>query len=74
MVARYVIPEVNGLLHDYRESNQYVIENRETWMRAGQAIMTKIQENKRAADAMQQAQPKREEAALSAHASSEMDE
>ena len=54
LVARYVIPEVNGLLHDYRESNEFVIKNRETWNRAGQAIMSKIQENKRAAEAMKE--------------------
>ena len=54
LVARYVIPEVNGQLHDYRESNAFVIKNRETWNRAGQAIMSKIQENKRAAEAMKE--------------------
>ena len=40
MVARYVIPEVNGLLDDYRESNKFVIENRSTWLRAGDAVAT----------------------------------
>ena len=55
LVARYVVPEVNGMLDNYRESNQFVIENRDTWLRAGQAIMSKIQENKRAAEAMQAA-------------------
>ena len=73
MVARYVIPEVNGLLHDYRESNQYVIENRETWLRAGQAIMTKIQENKRASEAMQGGAAQKQDTALQAHAASEME-
>ena len=52
LVARYVIPEVNGMLDGYRESNKFVIENRGTWLRAGQAIMSKIQENERARDAM----------------------
>ena len=52
LVARYVIPEVNGLLDNYRESNRFVIENRQTWLRAGQAIMSKIQENERAKEAM----------------------
>ena len=76
LVARYVIPEVNGLLHDYRESNSYVIENRETWQRAGMAIMAKIQENERARDAMaaQQAQANEGGTALKAHAASEMKE
>ena len=52
MVARYVIPEVNGLLDDYRESNKFVIENRGTWERAGDAVVSKIRENERAAAAM----------------------
>jgi len=73
LVARYVIPEVNGLLHDYRESNKFVIENRDTWLRAGQAIMSKIQENKRAAEAMQGGAGTRSDTALQAHASSEME-
>ena len=52
MVARYVMPEVNGLLDDYRESNKFVIENRGTWERAGDAVVSKILENERAAAAM----------------------
>ena len=52
MVSRYVIPEVNGLLEGYRESNAYVIEHRDTWNRAGEAVKSKIQENERAAAAM----------------------
>ena len=52
MVARYVIPEVNGLLDDYRESSKFVIENRGTWDRAGDAVVSKILENERAAAAM----------------------
>ena len=52
MVARYVIPEVNGLLDDYRESNKFVIENRGTWERAGDAVVSKILDNERAAAAM----------------------
>jgi limonene 1,2-monooxygenase len=39
MVARYVIPEVNGMLEGYRESQQYVIKNREVFDRAGEAVM-----------------------------------
>ena len=54
LVARYVVPAINGLLDDYKESNQYVIENRDTWNRAGQAIMSKIQENERAVAAMKE--------------------
>ena len=52
MVARYVKPEVNGLLDDYRESNKYVIEHRDTWDRAGAAVRSKIMENERAAAAL----------------------
>ena len=48
LVARYVIPEVNGMLDDYRESNKFVIENRETWLRAGDAVAAKIRENEAA--------------------------
>ena len=52
MVARYVIPQVNGLLDDYYESHRFVTDNRETWTRATQAVRTKILENERAADAL----------------------
>ena len=55
MVARYVLPEVNGMLDDYRESNKFVRENREYFDRAGQAILAKINENERAADALHDA-------------------
>ena len=54
MVARYVIPEVNGMLDGYRESQKYVIENREVFDRAGEAIMAKIMENDKAVAAMQE--------------------
>ena len=52
MVACYVMPEVNGLLDDYRESNKFVIANRGTWERAGDAVVSKILENERAAAAL----------------------
>jgi limonene 1,2-monooxygenase len=48
LVARYVIPEVNGLLDDYRDSNRFVIENRSYWDRAGEAVASKIRQNERA--------------------------
>jgi limonene 1,2-monooxygenase len=48
MVARYVIPEVNGLVSGFRESRQYVIDNRQPFRRAGEAIMAKINGNDRA--------------------------
>ena len=54
MVARYVLPEENGMLNDFRESNAFVIEHREYFDRAGQAILAKINENERAAAALQE--------------------
>ena len=53
LVARHVIPAVNGQLDSMVESNQHVIANREYFDRAGKAILTKIFENERAAAALQ---------------------
>lgn len=53
LVARYVVPEVNGLLDAYRESRRHVVENRDSFTRARQAVLTKIKENDRAAAAME---------------------
>jgi len=52
LVARYVIPEVNGMLESYRESRAYVIEHRDAFDRAKQAILSKIMDNDRAAAAL----------------------
>ena len=52
LVARYVNPEVNGMLAGYRESQRHVIENRDVFERAGQAVMSKIMENERAVKAL----------------------
>src|SRR5207245_1628509 len=52
MVARYVIPEINGYLTKLRESQKFVIENRAVFERAGQAVMAKIMENEKAAAAL----------------------
>ena len=52
MVARYVVPQVNGLLDDYLESHRFVTDNREYWNRAQQAIRSKIGENERAEAAL----------------------
>ena len=52
LVARYVIPEVNNLLEGYRTSRQYVIDNREWFDRAGQAVMSKIMSHEGAAAAL----------------------
>ncbi len=54
LVARHVVPEINGLLEGYRESQTYVIEHRESFDRAGQAIVAKIMENERAVAAMKE--------------------
>jgi limonene 1,2-monooxygenase len=53
LVARHVIPEINGYLEGYRTSRQYVIEHRESFERAGAAVMQKIMANERAAAALQ---------------------
>jgi limonene 1,2-monooxygenase len=52
LVARYVVPELNGMLDAYRESREYVVAHRDSFERAGQAILAKINENPRAAEAL----------------------
>jgi limonene 1,2-monooxygenase len=52
MVARYVIPEINGYVTKLRESEHHLQTNRAVFDRAGQAIMAKIMENKDAAEAL----------------------
>jgi limonene 1,2-monooxygenase len=52
MVARYVIPEINGYVSKLRESQKFLIDNRAVFDRAGQAVMAKIMENKDAAEAL----------------------
>src|SRR4051794_21811023 len=52
LVARYVIPEINGYVTKLRESEKYLQDNRAVFDRAGQAIMAKIMENKDAAEAL----------------------
>lgn len=54
LVARYVRPEINGMLEDFRSSQQFVIDNRQYFDRAGEAIMAKITENERALEALQE--------------------
>ncbi|MBM4203104.1 MAG: LLM class flavin-dependent oxidoreductase [Gammaproteobacteria bacterium] len=54
LVARHVAPEINGELRAYRESQKYVIEHRESFERAGQAVMDKIMENERAVKAFRE--------------------
>ncbi len=53
MVARYVVPEINGYLKEMRASQQYVIHNRAAFDRGKDAVMAKIMENDAAAAALQ---------------------
>lgn len=53
LLARYVVPEVNGLLTGYRESQAWVIDNRDAFKRANKAIVSKIKSNERAAAALE---------------------
>jgi limonene 1,2-monooxygenase len=52
LIARYVVPEVNGMLDAYRESQKHVIEHRDVFDRAGAAVVSKIMQNERAAKAL----------------------
>ena len=52
LVGRYVVPEVKGMLEPFRQSQKHVIENRESFERAKEAIVTKIMSNERAAKAL----------------------
>ena len=59
MVARYVVPEINGYIDGLRRSQKFVIENRAIFERAGQAVMAKIMDNEKAAAALSQTGPGR---------------
>ncbi len=52
MVARYVMPEINGYLAGLRKSQKFVSENREYFDRAREAVMAKIMDNEKAAAAL----------------------
>ncbi len=52
MVARYVIPELNGMMDRYRESREFVINNRGAFEQAGKAVMNKILEHEGATAAL----------------------
>jgi limonene 1,2-monooxygenase len=52
MVARYVVPQINGYLAGLRTSREFVANNREYFNRARQAVMAKITENALAAEAL----------------------
>jgi limonene 1,2-monooxygenase len=59
MVARYVIPEINGFIEPLRKSRQFLVENRAVFERAGQAVMAKIMDNEKAAAALAHTGPGR---------------
>ena len=52
MVARYVVPEINGYLAGLRGSRDFVATNRGVFDRAKEAIMAKIHENEAAVAAL----------------------
>ena len=52
MVARYVVPEINGYMKKLRESREFVATNRAYFDRAKEAVMSKIIENDAAAEAL----------------------
>ena len=53
LVARYVIPELNGYTQNLRQSQEFVSTKRDAFNRAGEAILDKILSNEKAAKAMQ---------------------
>ena len=59
MVARYVVPEINGYVDSMRKSQKFVIENRAIFERAGEAVMAKILGNEKAAAALADTGPGR---------------
>jgi limonene 1,2-monooxygenase len=59
MVARYVVPEINGHVEALRKSQTFVIENRAIFERAGEAVMAKIMGNEKAAAALADTSPGR---------------
>jgi limonene 1,2-monooxygenase len=52
MVARYVVPEINGYVAKLRDSREFVATNRGVFDRAKEAIMAKINENEAAVAAL----------------------
>jgi limonene 1,2-monooxygenase len=52
MVARYVVPEINGYVAKLRQSREFVATNRAYFDRAREAVMAKITENEAAAAAL----------------------
>ncbi len=54
LMARYVIPEINGYTQKLRDSREYLVANRESFERAGAAVMQKIMSHEGAAAALQE--------------------
>ena len=52
LLARYVVPEINGFTGNLRRSQQFVATNRGVFERAQQAVLTTIGQNERAAEAL----------------------
>lgn len=52
MVARYVVPQINGYMKELYKSRDFVANNREYFNRAREAVMAKINENEAAAAAL----------------------
>jgi len=52
MVARYVVPEINGYLAELRKSRDFVANNREYFDRSKQAILANIETNEAAKEAL----------------------
>ena len=52
MVARDVVPEMNGLLDDYREAFKWANDSRAVWARADETVDTKIQQHESASEVM----------------------
>ena len=53
LVARYVIPAINSMLDDYRDSYNFVINNRDTWLRAKDARFKNVEQHESAANVME---------------------
>ncbi len=52
LVARYVIPELNGHLTHYRASREHVVNNRGVFEQAGKAVLNKIMAHEGATKAL----------------------
>ena len=52
MVARYVVPEINGYLAGLRQSREFVVNNRTYFNRAREAVMANITAHEAAAAAL----------------------